>query len=168
MNTELHRYLNDHLAGSAGAIGVIKKLADTADDPEESEFFRDLGQKVDADRDLLKRLIAQLGESSSFLLEAAGGITGAASRLKLAWEGIQPGQLGRFEALELLALGIQGKRLLWSVLAEIGPRIPEWNAVKFADLELDAIEQRDSVEERRIAAGREALLSEVLEPSPVT
>lgn len=164
MNNELQRYLNDHLAGSVCAIGIIEKLADTADDPEDAGFFRELGNKVEADRDLLKRLIGQLGESSSSLLQAAGSITGAASRLKLAWEGIEPGRLGRFEALELLALGIQGKRLLWVMLAEIGPSIPEWDVVNFADLELDAIKQRDSVEERRLAAGRDALFSEVSEP----
>ncbi|WP_341408129.1 hypothetical protein [Luteolibacter soli] len=156
MNKELYRYLNDHLAGSAGAIGIIEKLADTADDPEEAAFFRELGEKVETDRTILKDLIGKLGESSSSLLEAAGVATGAASRIKLAWEGLEPGHLGRFEALELLALGIQGKRLLWLALAEIAPLIPAWTA-NFAELELDAIAQRDSVEERRVEAARDAL-----------
>ncbi|MCW1912962.1 hypothetical protein OJ996_05230 [Luteolibacter sp. GHJ8] len=158
MDQELQRYLNDHLAGSAGAIGLIQKLATTAEDPAEAAFFHSLERKVEADRALLKDLIALLGQSSSSVLETAGSITGAASRLKLGWEGMEPGQLGRFEAMELLALGIQGKRLLWLMLAELAPCVPEWEGKNFTELELEAINQRDSVEELRIVAGRDALL----------
>jgi hypothetical protein len=64
-----------------------------------------------------------------------------------------------FEALEMLALGIQGKRLLWVVLQEIAPHFPEWEDINFAELEFEAIRQRESVEDRRIESGREALAS---------
>lgn len=158
MDQNLLRYLNDHLAGSSGAIGLIQNLASSAELSEEARYFRSLEKKVEADRGLLKELIGRLGESSSSLLETAGSITGAAGRLKLIWEGMEPGGLGRFEALEVLSLGIQGKRLLWLAMAEIAGNIPEWNGINFADLELDAIDQRDSVEARRIEAAAEALL----------
>jgi hypothetical protein len=158
MDDSLLRYLNDHLAGSAGAIGLIQKLATSAEDPAEAHFFHDLERKVESDRALLKELIGRLGETSSTVLEAAGSITGAAGRLKLNWEGMEPGCLGRFEAMEVLALGIQGKRLLWLVLAELAPFIPEWAGTDFAELELQALDQRDAVEALRIEAGRDALL----------
>ena len=158
MDDSLLRYLNDHLAGSAGAIGLIQKLATSAEDPGQAAFFHELEQKVETDRTLLKDLIAMLGESSSTVLEAAGSITGAASRLKLNWEGMEPGQLGRFEAMEVLALGIQGKRLLWLVLAELAPFVPEWQDIDFAAQELEAIAQRDAVETLRLEAGTDALL----------
>ena len=160
MDNELLRYLNDHLAGSAGAIGLIKKLADSAEDPEEAAYFTELEKKVEADRTLLKGLIDGLGHSSSTVLETAGSITGAASRLKLLWEGMEAGRLGRFEGLEILSLGIQGKRLLWLMLAELAPFVPEWRDIGFADLELDAIAQRDALERCRIQAGAAALLDE--------
>jgi hypothetical protein len=137
---------------------LIQKLATSAEDAEEARFFHDLENKVEEDRALLKDLIGRLGQSSSNVLEAAGNITGAASRLKLMWEGMEPGHLGRFEAIEILALGIQGKRLLWVVLGELAPFVPEWQGIKFADLELDAIAQRDAVEARRIDAAVDALL----------
>lgn len=152
------RYLNDHLAGSVSAIGLIQKLSSTAEDPDEVSFFHDLERKVEDDRTLLKDLIARLGESSSDMKEAAGSIMGAAGRMKLAWEGMEPGQLGRLEAIEVLSLGIQGKRLLWLLLAELGPSFPEWEGIDFAALELDAISQRDSLEPLRVDAGRDALL----------
>jgi hypothetical protein len=158
MDDSLLRYLNDHLAGATGAIGLIEKLATSAEDAGEAAFFHDLQQAVEADRDLLKDLIARLGESSSTVLQAAGSITGAASRLKLSWEGMEPGRLGRFEAMEVLALGIQGKRLLWLVLEELAPFVPEWEGIDFAELELQAIDQRHAVESLRLEAGADALL----------
>lgn len=158
MDTELQRYLNDHLAGSAGAIDLIGSLAGTAEDPADARFFRELEAKVGKDRELLKDLLERLGHSSSSFLEAAGNLTGKASRLKLMWEGLKPGELGRFEAMEMLSLGIQGKRLLWVVLGELAPWIPEWEGIVFSDLELDAIAQRDAVEARRLEAGIDGLL----------
>ncbi len=46
------------------------------------------------------------------LLKAAGDFAGRLSWIKLAWEGLLPGKLGMFEALELLTLGITGKHFL--------------------------------------------------------
>ena len=164
MDNALQRYLNDHIAGSAGAIGLIQKLATSAEDPEEERFFRQLEQKVEKDRGLLKELIARLGQSSSSVLETAGSVTGAASRIKLMWEGMEPGQLGRFEAMEVLTLGIQGKHLLWLVLAELSPFVPEWDGINFTELVRDAIAQRDTVETRRVAAAVDALLDKERHP----
>lgn len=158
MDDALLRYLNDHLAGSAGAIGLIQKLASSAEDPADAGFFRQLEQKVEADRDLLNDLIARLGENSSSMLQVAGTITGAAGRLKLKWEGMDPGQLGRFEAIEMLALGIQGKRMLWRMLKEIAPFVAEWENIDFTLLEMEAIDQRDAVENLRLEGGNDALL----------
>ncbi|MCW1886031.1 hypothetical protein OKA04_14935 [Luteolibacter flavescens] len=158
MDEKLNRYLNEHLGGSAGAVGLIRSLTSSARDAEEAAFFNDLEHKVEKDRAILKDLISRLGESSSSLLEVAGSITGAASRLKLNWDGMEPGCLGRFEGMEVLALGIQGKRLLWVMMAELAPFISEWGGVDFAGLELEAIAQRDAVEKRRVEAGVDALL----------
>jgi len=159
MDQDLQRYLNDHLAGSQSALVLIQDLADRQDDPDEAEFFSGLKRKVEGDQGLLKNLLTSIGQDESTFLKAAGSLTGKASRLKLLWEGMQPGKLGMFEALEMLSLGIQGKRLLWVVLREIAPHFPEWAGTDFASLELEAIEQRDAVEERRIAHGRETLAS---------
>lgn len=158
MNTNLQRYLNDHLAGSSGAIDLIVSLAKHSEDPLEKEFFVKLGEKVEEDRVLLKSLVEKLGKNRSTLMDLAGNISAKAGKLKFLWEGLEPGCLGMFEALEMLALGIQGKRLLWRVLEELAPWVPEWQGVDFASLELAAIEQRDAVEERRIEAGTNALI----------
>ncbi len=159
MDQDLQRYLNDHLAGSQSALVLLQDLAERQEDPLESRFFSDLKLKVENDQELLRKLLSSIGQDESSLLQAAGNLTGKASRLKLLWEGMQPGRLGMFEALEMLTLGIQGKRLLWVVLREISPHFPEWSGMDFASLELEAIRQRDSVEERRVLHGKETLAS---------
>lgn len=158
MDDELQRYLNDHLGGSAGAVDLIRSLAERGGESIDRLFFEELESKVEHDREQLKELIARLGGSSSDLLEAAGNLTAKAGKLKLEWEGFEPGSLGMMEALEILSLGIEGKRLLWVLLAKLAPSIPEWREIDFAWLEREAAEQRDAVEERRLKAGLEALL----------
>lgn len=158
MDSNLARYLNDHLAGSSGAVDLIGTLAEAADDPQEADFFHSLRVMVEEDRDLLKGLLEKIGHTDSGILQAAGNLTAKAGRLKLMWEGLEPGELGMLEALEMLCLGIQGKRLLWEMLAGLRPWVPEWSDVDFAALALEAITQRDAVEEYRIQAGIDALI----------
>ena len=158
MDSNLERYLNDHLAGSSGAINLIASLATASDDPTQSQFFRELEAKVEKDRELLKSLLQKIGQCDSGILQVAGSLTEKAGRLKLMWEGLGPGRLGMFEALEMLCLGIQGKRLLWRLLARVSGQIPEWTEVDFAALEGEAAAQRDAVEEYRMQAGVDALI----------
>jgi hypothetical protein len=152
------RYLNDHLAGSCGALRLLDDLAGRQGDPSGREFFLALKGRIEADQKLLRELLAQAGMEESGMLQAAGSLTASAGRVKLLWEGFEPGKLGMFEALEMLALGIQGKRLLWRVLADVGSGVAGWEHVRFVDLEQDAVRQRDAVEERRMAEGRACLL----------
>ena len=163
MNDRLERYLNDHLAGSQSAIAVLKDLAKRQDKPEEARFFRQLREAVEEDQKLLASLLERAGMKVSNVQKAAGKLTAQAGRLKLKWEGMESGELGTFEALEMLALGIQGKRILWIMLTEIAPHFPEWSGMDFPSLERRAREQRDAVEKRRIAAGREALATPALQ-----
>ncbi len=163
MNNRLERYLNDHLAGSHSAIAVIQDLIGRQDDPREAGFFRDLKVAVEEDQEVLASLLEGAGMKESTVQKAAGKITAQAGRLKLLWEGMDPGELGSFEALELLVLGIQGKRVLWIMLREIAPLFPEWEGTDFRALERRARKQRDAVEKRRIAAGKAALAEPVLQ-----
>ncbi len=125
MDTQLDRYLDDHLGGSAGALHLIQQIADAFDDAEAKAFFTDLKQKIEADREALQCLQEAIRKESSSVLQAAGAVAARVGALKFRWEGFEPGNLGLFEALEVLALGVTGKRLLWKVLAEIAPAFPD-------------------------------------------
>lgn len=164
MNQELERYLNDHLAGSCAAVVLIKDLVARQETDSERDFFLKLHASVQEDQALLRRLMEKGEMEESKALQVAGAVTAKAGRLKLLWEGLDSGELGMFEALEILSIGIHGKRLLWVMLGEIARQLPGWHDIDFADLESAAIRQREAVEVRRIAAGRDAFLA-VAEPS---
>ncbi len=158
MDNELTRYINDHLAGSSGALLLIQEIADKHDVPEAKVFFQELHGKVMEDRRTLEGLLKRIDQAPSGLLKLAGGIAARVGGIKLLWEKVEPGKLGMFEALEMLALGIQGKRLLWIVMDAIAHRFPEWRDLDFKALEMEAIEQRDEVEEWRLDAAMDAFL----------
>ncbi|MBX3743632.1 MAG: hypothetical protein KF712_21785 [Akkermansiaceae bacterium] len=159
MDKELTRYVNDHFAGSSGALLLVGEIARNHDDPDARRFFTELKGKIEEDRSTLGALLKRIEEEPSALMKAAGGIAARVGGLKLMWEKVEPGKLGMFEALEMLALGIQGKRLLWIIMREIQPWFPEWKDLNFQDLELEAIRQRDEVEEWRVRAGKASMVS---------
>lgn len=132
-------------------------LVDHSDDPAEKEFFTRLQGKVEEEQELLRSLLAKVGDDGGSLLEAFGSLTAKAGRLKLAWEDLDAGGLGRFEAVEILAVGIQGKWLLWRMLGTISALVPEWDGVDFPHLEAAALAQQNEVESRRVEMGRAAL-----------
>ena len=159
MDQELTRYINDHLAGSSGALLLVDQLAEKHHDSEAKEFFIRLKGKIQEDRAMLESLLQRIERRPSALMKAAGGVAARVGGLKLMWEKVEPGELGMFEALEMLALGIQGKRILWCAIEEIRPWFPEWEGIDFASLELEAIKQRDGVEEWRLQAALGSLVS---------
>lgn len=136
---------------------MIQSLADTMETTEGQDFFARLKVKVQEDRDLLEHLLTSADMKASTAGKVAGDLAARVGFIKLAWEGFKPGELGIFEALEMLALGIQGKRLLWLALKEISVWFPEWQDIDFSKLELEAIEQRDGVELWRIEAALDSL-----------
>ncbi len=60
------------------------------------------------------------------------------------------------QALEALALGITGKRLLWRSLAAISPNFPALQGTDFGGLEKRAQDQFERVETLRLEMAREA------------
>lgn len=159
MDKDLQRYLNGHLAGSHCVLSLIGELARRQTDARECRFFAELQGRVENDQQILKYLLSRIGCEESSGFKAVGEIGGKVSRMVLLYEGMEPGKLGSFESLEMLALGIQGKRLLWVALQEVAHHFPEWSEIDFQNLEFEAIRQREEVEERRLVHGREALAS---------
>ncbi|QJE97764.1 hypothetical protein [Luteolibacter luteus] len=159
MENAFEHYLNDHLAGATGAILLIGDLAKRQEDDTERLFFQNLQEEVSGDRDLLTALIRRAGMEEKIIAKVTGDVGARAGKLKLMWDGLEPGKLGYFEALEILALGIQGKRLLWTVLGEVASLYPEWTGVDFEALAKSAKRQRDEVEQRRLNSGRATLPS---------
>ena len=66
-------------------------------------------------------------------------------------------QFSLFEGLELLGIGILGKRALWRALREIAFLYPPINRLRLNALEARAEAQYARVEQLRLNAGRKAL-----------
>jgi hypothetical protein len=143
-------YLDDHLAGSATAIQILETLRD---DSVVGAWSSAMLKEIESDRRVLSDLRLRIDQTSNPLKEAIGWLAGTLSRAKLHPK--ISGPLGRLEALETLAIGIQGKLALWRALrVAIDPRL---TGVDYEHLCARALAQFDEVEERRLDVARAVL-----------
>lgn len=156
---DLSNYLNDHLAGSVGALELLDRVIDVYQGKPLERFFRDLRNEIDADQETLKELIAQLGEKESTVRKAGAWIVEKLSRAKIQLGETREGEMGLFLALEGVALGISGKRSLWRALATASETAPHLRGPAYATLEKRAVEQHDRVEAQRLEVAREVFKS---------
>jgi hypothetical protein len=151
---ELDSYLNDHLAGSIGAIELITHWAKLYQGKPLGAFFTDLESEIKADQDRLRDLMRCLGVEESKVRQAGAW---AAEKLGLARfmiAGGEPGGLGLVLVLEGLIMGITGKQLLWRALGSAN--LPNVEAFDFKELQRRAEEQIERIESERIQAARRA------------
>lgn len=145
-------YLSDHLAGSLSALELLDHMMGRAA-PHDRQFLQMLREEIEQDRGTLQTLMDRVGAEQSGLRQAGAWVGEKAGRLELMLDDAPRGRLERLEALEMLALGIHGKLLLWRALANA--RIPAFATVDFTRLQHRAMEQQNRVEAERlvVAAG---------------
>jgi hypothetical protein len=151
---DLSSYLNDHLAGSVGALELLDRLIDIYKGQPLEAFFSNLRQEIEADQETLKALIARLGQEESTVRKAGAWVMEKLSRAKIQPGGTEEGEMGLFLALEGLALGITGKRALWRALAAASATVPQLRPLDYDALEKCAEEQHDRVEAKRLEIAR--------------
>jgi len=149
----LRTYLNDHLAGSVGAIELLDEVIEHHSEDRFGNIFRDWRGEIQADQAALRNLIRKLGAEESAVRKAGAWVAEKFSRIKI---GDLDDSAGLLQALEALALGITGKRLLWRSLAAIAPDYPALQGTDFGELEKRAQEQFERVETLRLEMAREA------------
>ncbi|PYL48194.1 MAG: hypothetical protein DMF40_05880 [Verrucomicrobia bacterium] len=149
----LQLYLNDHLAGSFAAMELIDNLISGHPQDRFGKFFRDLRNEIHADQEKLRNLIQKVGAEESAVRKAGAWLAEKFGRAKL---GDADDSAELLEALEGLALGITGKRLLWRSLATISANFPELQGTNFNVLEERAQDQFSRVEDLRMDMTREA------------
>jgi hypothetical protein len=153
-------YINDHLAGSVAAVEMLDHLMKSHAAQPLASFFADLEREIKADQQILKQLLGNARRKESLFRKLAAWVTEKFARAKFKFAGEQVGGLGLVQALEMLALGIRGKELLWRALATSD--WPPLRDVDLAKLEHRAVEQQARVEEKRLAAARAAFGSSAL------
>jgi hypothetical protein len=118
----------------------------------------ELIEEIGADRAVVDQIAERVGDGGSALKEATAWVAEKFSRLKLK-QGDDT-ELGVFEALEALALGILGKLKLWLVLAELAQTDERLRDLDYDNLIRRARSQHDRVEAFRIKAARAALAAD--------
>jgi hypothetical protein len=149
-------YVNDHFAGATFGRDLSHRLASDARDAELRAAMEQLAEEIAADREALEHLIGRIGAEPNKLLAAGGALVEKASRL-VTGKGTGDGDLGDFEAIEALSLGVEGKRCLWTALIAVREQYPGLNEVDLDDLQARAERQRGTLEELRGAAAKRAL-----------
>jgi hypothetical protein len=135
----LKTYLLDHLTGSDAASSVVARLRRSHAGTREGELFAELYQEFREERAVVKMLITGLGGSTTSVRRVVGQATGGV--LKAAAGGRQGG-LALLRTLESLAIGVQGKRLLWRALHDVTPPLALPDHRSFRELEALAVDPR--------------------------
>ena len=143
-------YLDDHLAGSATATQILEVLHE---DTGLGAWSLALLKEIEADGRVLTDVRLRIDRTPNPLKDAIGWFAGALGRVKLHQQ--VSGAVGKLEALEALAVGIQGKLALWKALAVAADS--RLSGIDFGPLRGRALAQYDEVEERRLEVARAVL-----------
>lgn len=150
-------YLNDHFAGSTAGVQLARRLvASNREDPSFGEPLDDIRAEVETDRESLKVAMEQLGISRGSAKPAAAWIGERLGRLKPNGRLTGYSPLSRVVELELLLIGVSGKKRMWSVLEQAHSTTV---AIDFGRLVDRAERQRVRVEELHAAAAATAFSS---------
>jgi hypothetical protein len=155
----LRTYLNDHVAGSVVAVELLDHLIELHRNSDRQGFYRELQAEIVEDQGVLKNLLSQCGGSESPVRKAVAWMTEKMGRAKLALDDRGDNQLRTWEAMEALALGIQGKLLLWRALAQAPDALSGLRGVDLPRLQARAQQQFDRVDAERLLLARQTLQS---------
>jgi hypothetical protein len=158
MTDNLDIYLNDHVAGSVVALELLDYLIDLPAAPEPG-LLTQLRTEIQEDQQVLQNLLQAVGAKESPVRKAAAWLTEKLGQAKLRVDDSGTGGLRVLEALETLALGIQGKLALWRSLATLGEAVPQLKTLDLTRLQSRALDQFQRVDRLRLSVARQALMS---------
>lgn len=113
MSELLAIYLNDHRAGAAGGLSLVRRMAGRYGEDPEYAVLLGLRDDIAADVDDLDRLRARLGVPGARLKCALAVLAERLGRLKLNGRLVRRSPLSPLLELELLTGGVAAKRQLW-------------------------------------------------------
>lgn len=154
MSDRLAAYLHDHLSGARVAIDLLETLREKHDDPALRRAAAELLVEVDADREQLQAIADHVGGDAGRMKVAIAwlGEKTAPTTARLAVDT----ELGTLEVLEMLTLGVLGKRALWQALESLPKTRGRLPRIDYARLLERAQSQYAELESQRIRAARQA------------
>jgi len=115
--------------------------------------------EIEEDRSVLQRVIKALGGSTNPVKRASAVGMERLASLRMAMPVLGPGsgEAARLEELEVLSLGIEGKRMLWKALGTLASSDGRLVGFDFVGLERRAESQRRRLEPFRLELAAAAL-----------
>ena len=153
-------YLNDHLAGSIGALEMVDHLIETHEGKPLEKFLKAFRDDIEADQRELKQIMEQLGIDESGTRKAGAWVAEKVLRAKLRVGDSGEANLALLQSLESLSLGIAGKRSLWRTLDVVRGSGKGLNGFDFARLEKRAAAQFGRVEAQKLEIARQIFTAE--------
>jgi hypothetical protein len=145
-------YLNDHLAGATLGVNLARRVA--RHDPPQ---LGPLADEIEQDRGTLLEVMERLSVAQDPVKTSMSWALEQASRLKFKERLAGDAALTRFEEIEALSLGVEGKLALWTALARTHAGDPRLRTIDFDALAERARSQRRVLEEQRARAADLAL-----------
>lgn len=161
MNQDLRSiYLNDHLAGATVGRELSRRAAANNRANDYGPFLAGLATEIDEDRDALLEIMRTMGVGTDPVKVLLGWTAEKAGRLKPngRLRGYSP--LSRVVELEGLLLGVRGKLSLWLTLQLLEASEPQLRTLDLGRLVERARRQLDQLEEHRLRAAKQAMVSE--------
>lgn len=159
MNNKLLRiYLNDHLAGAAAGIELVKRTAKNNQDNTFGPKLNALYAEIEADRAALRRIMDDLGLSEDVLKQKAAFVAEKFGRLKLNGQLTGYSPLSRLVEIEGLLIGVFGKLAAWKLLERLSDELP-LEISEITVLIERAEDQLERLTEMRLEAGAIAMAS---------
>jgi hypothetical protein len=151
---DLDSYLNEHLAGSVGALELIDHWVDAHKGQPLGRFFMQIKKEIEADQDTLREVMRTLAIEESRVRKAGAWAAEKVGRARLLIAGDESGSLGLVLTLEGLIMGVTGKKLLWGSLA--AAKLLPLDSYNFGQLQGRAERQIEQIEAERMSAVRQA------------
>jgi hypothetical protein len=148
-------YLNDHMAGATAGVELARRAVGSNRGTPYGEALAELKTEIEEDRDALAAIMGRLGIRIDPARKALAWSAEKLGRLKLNGQLTGYSPLSRLEELEILELGVTGKRLLWQALAQA--EIPA--------SELEPLMERARSQHERLEGLRRQAAVEAFEPA---
>ena len=153
---ELDSYLNNHLAGSVGALELIGHCAHLYEGKSLGLFFAEMKAQIGADQDALRNLMRRLGIEESKARQAGAWAGEKLGRALLTLAGNKPDGVGLLLVLEGLVMGVAAKTLLWRALS--AANLPKLMDLDFEELQLRAERQIKRIQAEQVRSARRTLM----------
>jgi hypothetical protein len=154
VNRYLHIYLNDQLALGIGWRELARRAQRSNEGTELGDALARVARGIAEDVGTFERIMARLGIRQNRVKTSLAVASERIGRLKPNGHARSYSPLSRFVELDVLVMGIEGKRVLWANLrdlAGLGTALPD---IDFDELIRRAETQRRDLEPFHALAGR--------------